>query len=250
MVHFGIHLAERLVFRSMGAMDGGARCARGLKTLSLLHIPRARRPSSECLSRCCSGGWGRRRDAAHSAVADGPRAGLRPLKWEPGTERPACAGLPAGASSAGALDGGDVDAHAEQQHKALSGAWSSIAAIGNHPTVAPATGAPQGSPSKEGRSVPGSHFSGRRPARGPSATAEWAASPVPLTVTNTRKYERFCDASPPLKMCRSDRVENPRQRWVRWGRHRKSASGLILESDRLPAPRVRVVGAWRDAPAG
>ena len=25
---------------------------------------------------------------------DGPRAGLQPLKWEPGVERPACAGLP------------------------------------------------------------------------------------------------------------------------------------------------------------
>src|SRR3990167_5253171 len=31
--------------------------------------------------------------AAHSAFADGRRAGLQPLKWGPGTERPAFAGL-------------------------------------------------------------------------------------------------------------------------------------------------------------
>jgi hypothetical protein len=48
---------------------------------------------------------GRRRDAAHSAVADGPRAGLRPLKWEPGAERPVCTGLPGGAPVAGATVG-------------------------------------------------------------------------------------------------------------------------------------------------
>ena len=114
-------------------------------------------------------------NAAHSAVADGPRAGLQPLKWEPGDERPAFAGLSAGASSAGALDEEDVGAHAQQQDKALSVGWSSIAMVGDLPTVAPATGAPAGSPVQTGRPVPGSHFSGCRPARGPSATAEWAA---------------------------------------------------------------------------
>ena len=43
--------------------------------------------------------------AAHSALADGPRAGLQPLKWEPGDERPACAGLSAGSPVAGATVG-------------------------------------------------------------------------------------------------------------------------------------------------
>ena len=116
------------------------------------------------------------RDDAHSAVADGPRAGLQPLKWEPGAERPAFAGLPEGASSAGALDEEDVGAHTRQQDKSLSVTWSSIAAVEDLPTVAPATGDPADSPAQAGRSVPGSHFSGCRPARGPSATAEWASS--------------------------------------------------------------------------
>ena len=90
--------------------------------------------------------------AAHSAVADGP-SGLQPLKWEPGDERPAFAGLSAGASSAEALDEEDVGAHAQQQDRSLTVAESSIAAVDDLPTVAPATGAPPDSPSKEGRSV-------------------------------------------------------------------------------------------------
>jgi hypothetical protein len=64
---------------------------------------RGRRGGSAVRGRRGGSGVRRRRDAAHSAVAVGPRAGLQPLKWEPGAERPACAGLPAGASSAGAL---------------------------------------------------------------------------------------------------------------------------------------------------
>src|SRR3990167_7127068 len=96
--------------------------------------------------------------AAHSAVAGGPRAGLQPLKWEPGDDRPAFAGLSAGASSAGALDEEDVGAHAQRQDKALSVAGSSIAAVETQPTVAPATGDPSASPAKAGRSVPGPHF--------------------------------------------------------------------------------------------
>gem|GEM_PF-1774214 len=61
-----------------------------------------------------------REDAAHSAVADGPRAGLQPLKWEPGTDRPACAGLSARASSAGALDEGGVGVGAEKRDRIRS----------------------------------------------------------------------------------------------------------------------------------
>jgi hypothetical protein len=157
-------------------MAGSARCARGLETLSLLHISRTRSTSSKRSFRNGRSAVRGRRYVAHSAVADGPQAGLQPLKWEPGAERPAFAGLPAGASSAGALDEGDVGAHAEQRDKPQSVPWSSIAAVGDLPTVAPATGAPAGSPAKAGRSVPGSHFSGCRPACGPTATAEWAAS--------------------------------------------------------------------------
>src|SRR3990167_2516162 len=118
-----------------------------------------------CINGCAR--W----SAAHSAVAVGPRAGLQPLKWEPGADRPAVAGLSAGASSAGALDEEDVGAHAQQQDKTLVVVWTSIAAIGDLPTVAPATGAPPGSPAKAGRSSPGSDFSDCRP-EGPSAIAE------------------------------------------------------------------------------
>ena len=46
---------------------------------------------------------GIRWESADSAPAVGP-SGLRSLKSEPGAERPACAGLPVGAPSAGALD--------------------------------------------------------------------------------------------------------------------------------------------------
>jgi hypothetical protein len=122
------------------------------------------------LTRACA-----RWSAAHSAVADGPLAGLQPLKWGPGTERPASAGLPAGASSAGTLDEADAGAHTQKRDNPSIASWSSIATVENLPTVAPATGAPSGSPAKAGRSVPGPHFSGCRPASGPSATAEWAA---------------------------------------------------------------------------
>jgi SAM-dependent methyltransferase len=61
-----------------------------------------------------------RGDAAHSAVADGPRAGLRPLKWEPGTERPVCTGLPGGAPVAGATVGRSPTA-AVELHATLGG---------------------------------------------------------------------------------------------------------------------------------
>jgi len=46
-----------------------------------------------------------RSESAHCAVAVGPRAGLQPLKWEPGAERPACAGLAARAPVARATVG-------------------------------------------------------------------------------------------------------------------------------------------------
>ncbi len=55
--------------------------------------------------------------------------GLQPLKWEPDADRPACSGLSAGASSAGALDEEGVGAHAQQQDKALIVAWSSTEAL-------------------------------------------------------------------------------------------------------------------------
>jgi hypothetical protein len=46
-----------------------------------------------------------RGEAAHSAVADGPGTGLQPLKWGPGADRPAFAGLSGGAPVAGATVG-------------------------------------------------------------------------------------------------------------------------------------------------
>ena len=84
-------------------------------------------------------------------------------------------GLPARASSAGALDGECVDARPDRQDKKLIAAWMSIATVEDLPTVAPATGAPAGSPAKAGRSSPGSDFSDCRP-EGPPAIAESAPS--------------------------------------------------------------------------
>ena len=47
----------------------------------------------------------RRSASAHCAVGSGPQAGLQPLKWEPGAERPAFAGRPARAPVARATVG-------------------------------------------------------------------------------------------------------------------------------------------------
>ncbi len=110
------------------------------------------------------GEGGGRSASAHCAVADGPRAGLQPLKWEPGAGRPACAGLPVGAPSA---------------LRSTSGRRDSLNGLGadafTPSTVAPATGAPTGSPAQAGRPAPGPDFSASR-AAGPSASAESAAS--------------------------------------------------------------------------
>ena len=116
------------------------------------------------------------KDVAHSAVANGPLAGLQPLKWEPGVGRPSFEGLSGGAPSAGATVGRGSTV-AVDIPRAISALFR---VSGRVPTTAsssaPALGAPADSPSKEGRPVPGSHFSGCRPASGPFATAEWAAS--------------------------------------------------------------------------
>ena len=115
------------------------------------------------------------KDVAHSAVAGGP-SGLQPLKWEPGTDRPAFAGLPAGAPVAGAPVGGSstvaVNAHVAIRTLSCCSAWTPTP----YSSSAPALDAPADSPAKAGRSAPGSDFSDRRPARGPSAGAESAAS--------------------------------------------------------------------------
>jgi hypothetical protein len=159
-----------------------------------------------------------RGDAAHSAVADGPRAGLQPLKWEPGDDRPAFAGLSAGSPVAGATVGKSPTL-AMEFPVAISvlPQFSASAPTTSSSSSAPALDAHADSPAKAGRSSPGSHFSGCRPARGPSATAEWAASRRRLGGVSAashprqpRQNKRFDDVLRAREMCRRERVSNPR----------------------------------------
>ena len=107
-------------------------------------------------------------------IADGPSA-LRSLNPGPGIERPVFTGLPAGASNAGAFDERVSGIFAEIGHETFIVIWGGAVTVDTHPAVAPATGAPTGSPSQEGRSIPGPGFSDRR-AEGPPAITEPALS--------------------------------------------------------------------------
>ena len=88
--------------------------------------------------------------------------GRCPLKWEPETDRLACARLSGGASSAGALDEKVVGARSPNR-SAVHESLGRSRTIDHPPTIASAIGAHAESPAQAGRSVSGSHFSGHLP---------------------------------------------------------------------------------------